>query len=153
MSKFPCYCDTRNVMAQCVANSRGEQISCHFSEDSDNADRCMWLNPSLNDNCSNPEAHDHSDEHGVVRLEDIPEDNTVLSIDETGNVVENEDRGCRKCILFPCRDVNSIGIEKARKGQRLTEEDLCNLGSLCEDFVDEATFAADVGNLGGGITL
>ena len=148
-----CYCEDTGGCSQCVAGPLAYQQCCDFYSKHSFAERCTNLRPNDDNHCSSFRAQDFGRLYGVVRVEDIPEDNTVLSIDGDGNVAESTPHGCRDCILFPCRDVNSIAKDKARKGQPLSEEEIYDLGSLCKDFVDETTFAEDVGNLGGGITL
>lgn len=154
--KGVCYCDGRTGgCSQCVAGLWVDQQCCDFYGKHSFADRCTHLRPNDDNHCASFEAQDFGRNIGVVRIEDVlGADRDVLSIDEDGNLAEDyKAHGCRDCVLFPCRDVNSIAKDKARKGQPLSEEDLSNMGSLCLDFVDETTFTEDLGNLGGGIVL
>lgn len=138
MGKLACYCSI-GIMAQCVADSTGEQQACHFSKQSANGHRCMHLNENMNNHCWNPEAHEYSKNHGVVRWEDVEvEDEIDLLYDESMELdIGEERRNCRDCLAYTsCSElINLATVATARGG--LTEQDLWNQASTCDQYLEE----------------
>lgn len=131
-----CYCKM-GVMAQCVAKDMFEQQACWFSAQSANGKRCMYLNTNINNGCWDTAAHDFSEQYGVVRLEDIVEDEpeTIYDESEELEMSDNVRRTCKNCLLYTsCPDL--IDLANVSPGG-VTEQDLWTKGSSCGDFLEE----------------
>jgi len=148
MAKFVCYCSL-GVMAQCVADNLVEQQSCHFSDQSANANKCMHLNESMNNHCWNPKAHDYSVVHGVVHLEDVEIDDEIeMLYDESleQKMGDGSRRNCKNCLAYTsCFLLINLATAAAARGG-ITELELWDQASACEDYLEETKI-----NISGGI--
>ena len=139
MSKFVCYCSL-GVMAQCVADNLVEQQSCHFSGQSANANKCMHLNESMNNHCWNPKAHEYSNNHGVVRLEDVEIDDELETLYDESLEQEMGDgsrRNCKDCLVYTsCPGLVDLAIAASPTGG-ITDQDLWDTASACSAYVGE----------------
>jgi len=146
MGKLACYCKM-GIMAQCVAVNTDEQMACHFSVKSSNGFRCMHLNAKLDNHCWNTKAHDYSNEHGVVRLEDVEFDEPEIIYDASKEQELKEPRyNCRDCMSYTsCSKLINLATAATAHGG-ITEQDLWNQASACGSYIEETKI-----DLSGGI--
>ena len=140
-----CYCQL-GIMSQCVAASLREQQACWFSSSSTVEKKCMHLNTDLNNHCWSPRAYDFSQRYGVVRMEDVEEDEICLAdeiiIDEPTLITR---RDCRVCILHPCHDLVQKANAALHRGG-LADVEYWDIGTMCPEYMDEAMMKATYSN-------
>lgn len=145
MSKFACYCSV-GVMSQCVADNVYEQQACHFSEQSANANKCMFRNENMFNHCWNPDAQAFGREHGVVRIEDVEIDEPETLYDESLELeLEEPRRNCRNCISYTsCPLLINLATAATAHGG-ITEQDLWNQASRCGGYIGETKISISGG--------
>jgi len=147
MGNIVCYC-SMGIMAQCVAKNLVEQQSCFFSAKSSNGKKCMHLNDGMNNHCWNPKAHDFSKVHGVIRLEDIyDEEEAEIIYDESLELAAGAGRRhCRNCVSYTsCSKLINLATAATAHGG-ITEQDLWDQASACGSYLEETKI-----DLSGGI--
>jgi len=131
-----CFCDSGGLFSQCTAGELKRQRKCFWFEESSDETRCMNLDTTFENHCWSYGAQDQ----GLYVPDDL-EIEEEIDLEEF-NKPNTSRKCCLNCILFSCAKLTRLNQASHDNGHGgLTEEDLWNLASGCEDYDDEATIS------------
>ena len=141
-----CHCK-KGMMSQCeAADSFSDQLCCHFFERATRKTKCMFLTETMNNHCWSPGAQAAA--AAFEEIDAVDTDTEELTLEdaieeELEEMLEDRPRQyCLSCIHYPCSEVKAT--ERKNNVSHLSENELWDLGTMCDNYSDRAAHMATI---------
>lgn len=116
----------------------------------------MFLNTNMNNHCWSPRAQRVAAAYDEVDAVDAETEETTLEDEievELGDLLQDEDKPrqyCLDCLHCPCSDVKAA--ERKNGGRSLSVNELWDLATGCDGYLNRTKYMATVNSTKGGAT-